>query len=320
MKNETQSFEQMDYKDFGFTKKTITPFIQKYLLNVKDGHVHMTAYKIMPGIELYCTDYQTQEHFSGKVNECEYYQIAYAHKGIYESRIDGHRFLRLAEGEISMMTNTYQSFDSRMPMGYYQGVNIIIYPGRMDADTVRFFSFFDIEIDLLFQKHLQGKRFERFVCDTHIIKVLESLYEATRDGDQIHMKIHLLHLLTEFVHYEGAKQRKYYVVTDKKMETISEIKTYIEKNSDKHFTIRELAVLFHISETSLKNNFKLLYGCSPYEFLKRIRMRIAADLLLATNDAIAEIGSEVGYENPSKFSSAFSSVYGISPIKYRNNS
>lgn len=320
MKNKTQSFGQINYKNFGFTKKMIDPFVRKYFLNVEDGHAHMTAYTIMPGIEIFCIDYQTQEHFSGKVNECGYYQIAYAHKGIYESRIDGYRFLRLAEGELSIITNIYRGFDFHMPMGYYQGVNIIIDPDRMNADTVRFFSFFGVAIDSLFQKHLQGKRFERLVVDAHIIKVLESLYEFTRDGDQIHMKIYLLYFLTEFVHYGGAKKGKYSVVTDKRMETISEIKAYIEKNSDKHFTIKELTVLFHISETSLKNNFKLLYGCNPYEFLRRIRMRMAAELLLETNDAIAEIGSEVGYENPSKFSSAFSSEYGISPIKYRNNS
>lgn len=319
MKEKNHLTERMDFKGFGFLKKEVNEFVREYSLDTQNSKVHMIAYMILPGVEIYCTDYQTQEHFYGKVKECDYYQIAYSHKGVYESRIDGHRFLKLSEGEISMMTNTYQSFDSCIPMGYFKGINIIFYPKMIEGETVDFFGFFDIEIDRLFQNHLRGKRFERFVCDAHIVKVLEALYEAAKEGDYIHMKINLLHLLTEFVHYAGAKQKKYSVITDKKTETISQIKCYIEKNAENHFTIKELAALFHISETGLKDNFKIIYGCSPYAFLKRCRMKTGAELLKETAKSIAEIGNMLGYENPSKFSAAFSSVYGISPIKYRNN-
>lgn len=310
---------RMDFSGFGFLKREVNDLIHEYSIDEPKNKVHMTAYMILPGIEIFCTDYQTHEHFYGKVNECNYYQIAYSHKGVYESRIDGHRFLRLSEGEISMMTNTYQSFDSYIPMGYFQGINIIFYPQMIAGEAIDFLRLFMIDINELFKTHLLGKRFERFVCDTHIKKVLEALYEASREGDYIHMKIHVLHLLTEFVHYEGARQKKYHVVTDKKTETISRIKNYIEKNMQKHFTIKELAARFHISETGLKDNFKVIYGCSPYEFLKGCRMEWAAQRLKTTDESIADIGNAIGYENPSKFSAAFSSIYGLTPNKYRKN-
>lgn len=310
---------RMDFTGFGFLKREVNEWVHEYIIEEPQNKVHMTANMILPGIEVYCTDYHTHEHFYGKVNECKYFQIAYSHKGVYESRIDGHRFLRLSEGEISMMSNTYQSFDSCMPMGYFQGINIIFYPQMIEGEAIDFLKLFTIDINELFQTHLQGKRFERFVCDAHIKKVLEALYEASREGDHIHMKIHVLHLLTEFVHYEGARQKKYYVVTDKKTETISQIKDYIEKNMQKHFTIKELAARFLISETGLKNNFKIIYGCSPYEFLKRCRMEWAAQMLKATEESIADIGNVIGYENPSKFAAAFFSVYGVTPVKYRKN-
>lgn len=201
-------------------------------------------------------------------------------------------------------------------MGYYQGVNIIFYPNLIDGERLDFLKLFAIDIDKLFQNQLRGKR---FVCDAHIIKILEALYEAAKEGDRIHMKIHILHILTEFVHYEGAKQKKYHSVTDKKTETISQIKHYIEDNLQMHFTIKDLSALFQISETGLKENFKFIYGCSPYEFLKRCRMEQAALELKTTKDSIAEIANAVGYENPSKFSAAFFSVYGMTPIKYRKN-
>lgn len=308
----------IDLQGFGFLKKEKYDLVHEYTMDTPGRKMHITAHMILPGIEVYCMDYRTCEHFCGKVDDCNYYQIAYAHRGVYESRIDGHRFLKLSEGEISMLTNIYQSFDSYMPMGYYQGINIIFYE-QMTEEAMDFLRLFSIDINKLFQTHLQGKRYERFSCDTHIIRVLEALYEASKEGDYIHMKIHLLHLLTEFVHYEGAKQKKYHIVTDKKTELISQIKAYIEKNLQKHVTIKEMAALFHISETGLKVNFKMIYGCSPYEFLKRCRMEWAARRLKTTKESVAEIGNAAGYENPSKFSSAFSSVYGMTPIQYRKN-
>lgn len=127
-----------------------------------------------------------------------------------------------------MIITRLLSFDSCMPMGYYQGVNIIFYPNLIDGETLDFLKLFAIDIDKLFQNQLRGKRYERFVCDAHIIKILEALYEAAKEGDRIHMKIHILHILTEFVHYEGAKQKKYHSVTKKqkpsvRLNTISKI-------------------------------------------------------------------------------------------------
>lgn len=309
---------RMDFPGFGFPRKEREGEGKEYTINTPENKVHMTGYMILPGIEVYFTDCRTYEHFYGEVDKCSYYQIAYARRGVYESRIDGHRFLRLSEGEISMLTNIYQSCDFYMPLGYYQGVNVIFYK-QMLGEAIDFLRLFSIDMDELFERHLQGKRFERFSCDPHIIKVLDALYEAAREGDLIHMKIYVLHLLTEFVHYEGARQKQYHVVTDRKTETLSRIKSFIEENLHTHFTIRELAELHHISETGLKNHFKMIYGCSPYEFLKRRRMEWAAHRLTTTRESAAEIGNAVGYENPSKFSRAFSSIYGVTPIQFRKN-
>lgn len=310
--------DRIDLQGFGFSKKEKDDLIHEYTMDAPENKASITAYMILPGIEVCCADFRTHEHFYGRMEDCGYYQIAYSHKGIYESRIDGHRFLKVSEGEISMITNIYESLDSYMPMGYYQGINIVFYQ-QMLKEAKDFLRLFSIDVNELFQTHLQGKRFERFSCDPHIRKVLEALYEAAKEGDFIHMKIHVLHLLTEFVHYEGAKQKKYHIVTDKKTEIISRIKDYIEKDLQKHVTIKELAATFRISETGLKDNFKTIYGCSPYEFLKRCRMEWAAQRLKTTKESVAEIGNAVGYENPSKFSSAFTSVHGVTPVKYRKN-
>lgn len=309
---------RMNLQGFGLLKNKINDLLHEYTLDAPSGKAHMAAHMILPGIEVYCTDYRTYDHFYGKMDKCSYYQISYSHRGVYESRIDGHRFLRLAEGEISMVADICQSLDFYMPMGYYQGISLVFYQ-QMGEEAREYLKLFSIDIDKLFHAHLQGKRFERFSCNSHVIRILEALYQAAREGDCIHMKIHVLHLLTEFVHYEGARQKKYHAVTDKKTELISQVKSYMERNLQTHLTIKELAALFHISETGLKDNFKIIYGYGPYEFLKRQRMEWAAGRLESTKESVAEIGSAIGYENPSKFSGAFRSVYGVTPVQYRKN-
>ena len=46
-------------------------------------------------------------------------------------------------------------------------------------------------------------------------------------------------------------------------------------------------------------------------------MNVAANLLM--EDSKEEIALKMGYENPGKFSSAFKSVMGVTPAKYRKH-
>lgn len=51
--------------------------------------------------------------------------------------------------------------------------------------------------------------------------------------------------------------------------------------------------------------------------MKEYRIRQAAVLLRQTQATIAEIANKVGYENQSKFATAFRDVLKISPAEYR---
>ena len=51
--------------------------------------------------------------------------------------------------------------------------------------------------------------------------------------------------------------------------------------------------------------------------MKRGRMNRAAELLKKTDISVSEIGMRAGYENPSKFSAAFGSVYHMTPREFR---
>ena len=102
------------------------------------------------------------------------------------------------------------------------------------------------------------------------------------------------------------------------MEKIRAIHEQITSNLQVRVTIEELSKQYDMPATSMKKCFREIYGDSIYSYQKRYRMNLAANMLLQDKaKEIQEIASCLGYENPGKFSSAFRSVMGLSPVEYR---
>ena len=72
-----------------------------------------------------------------------------------------------------------------------------------------------------------------------------------------------------------------------------------------------------IKPTTLKDTFKGIFGQPIGTYMKEYRIRQAAVLVRQTQATIAEIANKVGYENQSKFATAFRDVLKISPAEYR---
>ncbi len=63
--------------------------------------------------------------------------------------------------------------------------------------------------------------------------------------------------------------------------------------------------------------FKEQMRMRPMEYLARQRVSAAISMLLATDKSIAQIGAEVGYENPTYFGMVFKKYEGITPTDCR---
>lgn len=87
----------------------------------------------------------------------------------------------------------------------------------------------------------------------------------------------------------------------------------------KHYPARELSARFGISETSLKNYFRGIYGQNISDYMREQRMKQAAKLLASTSESVSRISEQVGYLNQSKFAAVFKKQYGLSPLEYRRH-
>lgn len=82
-------------------------------------------------------------------------------------------------------------------------------------------------------------------------------------------------------------------------------------------TLEKLAQVSCLSPNHLLRSFKQMLGISPIQYLNRIRLQKAKQLLLQTNIPIQEVCNEVGYSSIGTFSNHFRKLTGFSPTNFR---
>lgn len=98
---------------------------------------------------------------------------------------------------------------------------------------------------------------------------------------------------------------------------IQEAVTYMEHNFQRELTVEELADVCELNRSYFSKLFKDSMGCPPQEFLIRLRLSRAADMMKGTNYSIGAIAVRCGYPNQLHFSRAFKKRYGVSPREWR---
>jgi AraC-like DNA-binding protein len=83
------------------------------------------------------------------------------------------------------------------------------------------------------------------------------------------------------------------------------------------WTVADLAATTAVSRSVLDERFRQVLGRSPIRYLADWRMHLAEDLLAATEQGVAAIAHEVGYESEEGFSRAFKRRHGASPSAWR---
>jgi len=84
------------------------------------------------------------------------------------------------------------------------------------------------------------------------------------------------------------------------------------------WTVTELAKRLRLSRSALAARFTQLLGQPPMQYLAQWRLQLASSYLQSTNDGLAKIATQVGYESEAAFSRAFKRYVGQSPGTWRN--
>lgn len=100
--------------------------------------------------------------------------------------------------------------------------------------------------------------------------------------------------------------------------TFSEVINYIHNNYNEDINLNLLAERFYLNPTYLSRLFKNETGVNFIDYLTKIRMSNAAELLKDKGLKLSDIAYLVGYENANYFLKKFKDFYGCTPSEYKN--
>ena len=104
---------------------------------------------------------------------------------------------------------------------------------------------------------------------------------------------------------------------DEKNQAIVLVKQYIAEHYMEQLSLTDLAEQVYLNASYLSTRFKLETGYGINEYIKKLRMEKAKQMLEQTNKKVNTIAQEVGFLNTSYFIRSFHEYYGQTPAKIR---
>lgn len=247
-------------------------------------------------------------------------KINYCSEGRMEVRMSDNLCLFMEPGTLSMDMRTAQD-SFQFPCGHYHGIELFLHDDMIGNGTPDAWDGFGIDLKQVKHRFCgDGKSYVIFADDR-----FRSLFQSISDAPQgcrleyLQIKAAELLLLMQNVPMPCRSETSTLMTTGQ-VEIAKQVRDIIMRDLSRHHSIESLAASFGVSASSVKNYFQGVYGKNISTYLREARMSAAAIALRDGREPVGEIASAVGYENASKFSAAFKSYFGDSPLEYRRQS
>jgi AraC-like DNA-binding protein len=99
--------------------------------------------------------------------------------------------------------------------------------------------------------------------------------------------------------------------------TYQECRRHIENNFARLKTLRQIAQECHVDGAYLCRLFQKFDHQTPYQFLLRLKMNLAAEWLQQPGVMVKQVAERAGFGDQFHFSRAFKGVFGLSPDAFR---
>ena len=106
-------------------------------------------------------------------------------------------------------------------------------------------------------------------------------------------------------------------LSDSSMLRMYKLQQVIFKCYMQDISLEYIAKKLYLSTRQASRVIQQYYGCTYRELVTKMRMKVAAELLLSTKMTVLEISAQVGYNSIKGFYSAFKKHYNCLPTEYR---
>lgn len=149
---------------------------------------------------------------------------------------------------------------------------------------------------------------ERVLSDR--ITIMDTLYVQKNIAG---LKSYMLSLFHDLSAYVAGKN------TSKNSRAINRIRAIVQEGYAQDLSISRIAEEVFLTPNYISLIFKKETGETITDYITKIRMNKAKELLQTTDLKVMEISERVGYENPHYFSTVFKKTVGVHPLKYRSD-
>lgn len=168
--------------------------------------------------------------------------------------------------------------------------------------------------------HLSDKTFLRL---SRLADSISSEASQRQPGQYSMLKSYLVQLLLILYREYAAPQDaspspEFLFDADGKKYVAEQVMEYLERHYSEKLSLDQIAQNMYLSPFYLSRIFKNETGDTPINYLIRVRMKRAGELLRTEKSAsIQDVARCVGYEDAYHFSKLFKKHYGMPPSKYR---
>lgn len=292
-----------------------------YQIDGQDGSGTVEVLTLFPGVILQFHSFHCKSfRLAANGNVSEGLKINFCSEGRMEVRMSDNLCLFMEPGNLSLDVRTAQD-SFQFPCGHYHGVELFLHYSSIGKIFPNMWS--ELGINLLnIQERFcgEGKSYVIF-ADERFRQLFQCMIDAPCECRMDYLKIKATELLFLLGSVEMPdKSDTASLMTMGQVEIAKQVMEIITKDLSQHTSVETLSAIFGISPTSVKNYFRGVYGKNISTYLRETRMSAAALALSESKRPVAEIAAAVGYENASKFSAAFKSFFGESPLEYRRQS
>lgn len=280
----------------------------------------MSRHTVFDGIDLMFLDVKQETIQFYAKSHTKTFAINHCEEGRIECKFTSGDYLYMGPGDMSIGWHIHADYqhENYFPTKLFKGIVLLVDVEKAQPVLDALVTEARIDLTQLANRFCEHSDFGMMMEETESVRqIFSSLYKVPDQikGHYFKLKVIETFLLLSIISTTNHEKRSSY--RKQQVDIVKAVNEYISTQFMKRITIDSLSDQFDIPTSTLKRCFKGVYGTTIHHYLKECRINAAKHLLQESDRSILEIANAVGYENGSKFTSAFKEATGVTPSAYR---
>lgn len=254
-------------------------------------------------------------------NRHEFFEMVYIKKG--------NAVFEIAEKAADIGPNNIIIIKPRQPHKFIvksqDGCEFIVFNFKFENRMNNEVSEISLEDFLNFVKNKETGAFIKLKVNAKndIITLLNRILREKENNDTGSEFLNYLLMLELFVLISRALKMEWENSIKGKSSKLNEViqasLNFINNNYERDISLNDISRYVFLSQSYFAKAFKEITGVSPINYLIKVRVERAKELLTGTSQKAGDIAISVGFSNQQRFNEIFKKYTGMTPLQYRKS-